>query len=368
MGYEILPYRPELKDQVLKLQTHLWSPDLALNAAYFEWKYNQNPYSDRPLIYVALYNGQVVGMRGLMGAAWQRSAANQIFICPCAADVVIHPQHRNRGLFEKLTRAAIRDAADRGYPYAFNLSASKVTVMSSLALGWSSVGGLQTMQWCPRTKYPLKSFVARAKKLLGRKAVGERNVFSSLDNNGKRSPRETGACISVQPSPRPEEMCELVERVNGGQSLRHKVDLQYFAWRFRNPFAVYRFLFWSDERLEGFLVLQYSVNRVRRWVALVDWAASNMRVWSDLLKAALHSGKFAELRIWSSTLPEDAKAVLCEHGFRDLNEPASLKKSPPTILVTPTTEGILPKNWVLGHRPLLDLNHWDLRMIFSDNY
>ncbi len=72
MEYELLKYRPELKEQILKLQTHLWSlwsPDLALNRAYFEWKYDQNPYIDQPLIYVALCNGEVVGMRGLMGAA-----------------------------------------------------------------------------------------------------------------------------------------------------------------------------------------------------------------------------------------------------------------------------------------------------------
>jgi len=72
MEYEILKYRPEFKEHLLELQTHLWSPDLALNRAYFEWKYDHNPYINPPLIYIALYNGQVVGMRGLMGAAWQR--------------------------------------------------------------------------------------------------------------------------------------------------------------------------------------------------------------------------------------------------------------------------------------------------------
>ena len=130
MKYEILKYRPELKDQILQLQTHLWSPDLALNAAYFEWKYLQNPYSDVPLISVALYDGQVVGMRGMMGAAWQRGLASPVELCPCAADVVIAPQHRNRGLFPVLTRAALQDAADRGLHLAL------IELPSTLVATW----------------------------------------------------------------------------------------------------------------------------------------------------------------------------------------------------------------------------------------
>ncbi len=43
MKYEIIKYSLEFKSQVLELQTHLWSPDLALNAAHLEWKYERNP-------------------------------------------------------------------------------------------------------------------------------------------------------------------------------------------------------------------------------------------------------------------------------------------------------------------------------------
>ena len=43
-NYEFVRYQPDLKGQVVELQTHLWSPSLALNTAYFEWKYERNPY------------------------------------------------------------------------------------------------------------------------------------------------------------------------------------------------------------------------------------------------------------------------------------------------------------------------------------
>lgn len=72
--YEIVKYRPEFKSQILELQTHLWIPDLSVNAAYLEWKYDRNPYVDTPLIFLALRAGETVGMKGMGG---RRQVANR---------------------------------------------------------------------------------------------------------------------------------------------------------------------------------------------------------------------------------------------------------------------------------------------------
>src|SRR5437870_4760298 len=65
-AYAIVRYLPKWKDQILDLQTHLWDPNRRLNAAYFEWKYERNPYGQgqEPLIYMAVFEGLVVAMRG----------------------------------------------------------------------------------------------------------------------------------------------------------------------------------------------------------------------------------------------------------------------------------------------------------------
>ena len=70
-NYEIVKYCPKFWNQILKLQKHHLSQDMAVNAAYLEWKYDRNPYIDRTLIYVALSGGQLVGMVGAYGAKWQ---------------------------------------------------------------------------------------------------------------------------------------------------------------------------------------------------------------------------------------------------------------------------------------------------------
>ena len=71
MNYEIVRYDPDLKAEIIKLQTRLWGPDLILNASYFEWKYERNPYLRELLIYLAMDNDKPIGMRGFFGVQWQ---------------------------------------------------------------------------------------------------------------------------------------------------------------------------------------------------------------------------------------------------------------------------------------------------------
>ena len=51
MSYRFTRYQPKYREEIVRLQSVLWGPDLALNAAYLTWKYEQNPYLDEPLIW-----------------------------------------------------------------------------------------------------------------------------------------------------------------------------------------------------------------------------------------------------------------------------------------------------------------------------
>ena len=358
MKYEIIKYSPEFKSQVLELQTHLWGPDLALNAVYMEWKYERNPYMDIPLIYLALYKGQVVSMRGIYGAKWQISSPCQTFLIPCAGDTVTAHDHRKRGLFKKITMAAIKDLINMGYKYVFNLSAGKIVFLGSLSMGWCSVGPYQKM-YLPNRYQVLRYYSRR----FFRSSKEKQHPFYFIDKMGVHGRR-----VFLEKTPRPESMAELVKRTGSDGRIRHIKDKQYFTWRFQNPLSVYRFLFWEDASLEGYLVIQTSVNRNRISVNIVDWEAANTQVRTDLLRAAIHLSKFPELTIWLATLPDEAKALLQDTGFKLLDKERSIGPYRPSVLVRPVHQELLTTDWVLANRKLLDLTNWDLRMIYSDNY
>jgi len=352
--YEIVKYRPEFKNQIIELQTHLWSPDLAANTAYLEWKYEQNPYLDTTLIYLALYAGKVVGMRGMYGAKWEIGHPSQTLPVVCAGDSVTAPEHRKCGLYKRITKVALNDLDNIGYRYIFSLSTGPITLPSSLSMGWRSVGSLQTM-----IREARQRTVSSSK---------EQHSFSYLDRNVTERRLEVSPYVSLERTARTEAMAELVEQIGNDGRIRHSRDQQYFAWRFKNPLSQYRFLYWEDSGLDGYLVLQMSVYRDRSRVRIVDWEATNTQVRADLLQAAIDLVAFDVLTIWSATLPDEAKMLLQNSGFTYLEEIESIKRHSFTILLRPVHDQMPKADWVLDNRRSLDLTNWDLRMIYSDAY
>ena len=376
MNYEVVKYTPEFKDHVAKLIRHLQSPDVTLNAEYLDWKYGRNPYVDSRLIYVALHRGQVVGMRGIWGAKWQIGHPCQTLVAPCAGDLVIDPAHRNHGVYTKIMKAALKDLAAREYTYVFNLSANPVNYLGSLMAGWRSAGALQTARWRSKqgTTYRLlHRYISRLSVLSSGK---NRGPFYSLDRNGVLHRGEGDSHVNVERNPRLEVMAELVERIGNDGRIRHVRDQQYFAWRFQSPLSAYRFLYWQGARLEGYLVLRTSVypHRFGEGVSIVDWEATNLQIRADLLQAAVLWGNFSQLTIWSETLPVEVKRVLQRTGFELSNDAKNLGYSYRAganrtgVLVRPVREEMLREtDWVLGDRRLLNLDDWNLRMIYSDS-
>lgn len=378
LKYEIVKYEPEYKGQVAELQRHSWSSNLRLNAAYLEWKHEQNPYLKKPLIYLGLYAGQVVGMRGMSGAKWQIGPPTQTFLGLKADDLVILPEHRNRGLFTQIMRVALDDLANQGHTYVFSLTAGPVTLLGSLAMGWRSIGSMQMVhrqaerrisfhkarRWASRL--PLVWRFADKLPLLY--STEERNPFHFFDRNSARRQRLTSRSVSVDQVPRPEAMAELVERIGSDGRIRHVRDRQYFAWRFQNPLRVYRFLFWEEANLEGYLVLQKSISTLsdRERVSIADWEATNPQIGEELLRTAIQLGNFTDLGIWSATLPEGTRTLLQDTGFKPLlDETGGKDRYRSYVLVRPVRDEMLKTDWVLANRRLMDLANWDLRMLYA---
>lgn len=389
MEYQIARYSPEYESQIIELQTrHHLGPEVGLNAAYLKWKYDYNPYLKPRLIYMALCNGQVVGMRGIYGAKWQIGYPPQTLPVLGAGDLVIAPEHRNRGLLKKIMQAALNDLSGLGFKFVFNLSASPVTFLGSLATGWRSVGTLQKVRWQARQGTSSTRVLRYVRRLPFLRLASRRvwkymnrltflplaeklDPFYFLGRSVERRLSEINPNVTVQQTPRPEQMAELVKRIGSDGRLRHVRDYQYFAWRFQNPLAMYRFFFWEATKLEGYLILQKSIYPYHREVSIIDWEATSARVRADLLQAAIHCihwYRFGSLLIWSATLPDETKTLLQKSDFNCLENTGSITRFGPTVLVRPVHDEMLKRDWAFADRQLLDLDNWDLRMIYSDGY
>ncbi len=159
-------------------------------------------------------------------------------------------------------KAAFEDLAKRGYRHVFNLSGGRVTVMGSLAMGWKSAGALE-----PIDLRSGAAFHRRLREFLNTKAVFleirqksatplRRRTRDHLPGFDRMSRLRANGSILLEREPRPDAMSELVVRLGHDGRIRHIRNREFFAWRFRNPLGIYRFLYLGDSQLDGYLVLK----------------------------------------------------------------------------------------------------------------
>ena len=338
MSYEIVSYSPVFRDEILRLQTHLWSPDLAVNDAYFRWKYERNPYACAPHVYLALQEGQVMGMRGFYGAQWETGNECELIV-PCGGDTFVLPEHRRRGLFSKINAFAIKDLARLGSTHVFNFSAGPIPFLASRRQGWRFSGPFSMLRRsCPQG------------------TAGE--AHSSPGPNSD---------LCLEDTPKVEAMAALIRRLGHDGRIRHVRDRDFFGWRFDNPLCRYRFIYGGRDELRGYLVLRERLHRQESNLSVVDWEASDEHTEFLLLDAAIGLAD-RDPEIWSASISPKRRRRLVAYGFAPVAVRSSDGGYDPGVLVRAIQDDQGDEGFLLLRQRLLDIANWDLRMIYSDSY
>jgi GNAT superfamily N-acetyltransferase len=376
MEYQIKKYDPGMKEEVASLTQPLWSEDPRLNRSYFEWKYERNPYSETPRVYVALHGDKVVGMRGLFGARWEVDSLGNTMVIFCADDLIIHPDHRNKNLFGRIMQAAYDDLSAMGHDYVFNLSASPVNFVASIATGWRKTAPVQALIRPPSRRLLRRRLKNRLQNLRFLRrfsnspiwlSQAELQPFRSLDNHGLKASRRMDSRITIEKNPRSQDMADLVNRLNDDSRIKHIRDIEYFNWRFQNPLLEHRFLYWDDGGLKGYLVLGHAISRVKDFdrIRLLDWEGIDENIRADLLKAAIDAGQYHEMITWSASFSSLSKDLLLKVGFMPLQKHGQMNHQLPCVLVRAVRNDLLKCEWVLKNKRLLDLDNWCLRLLYG---
>lgn len=353
-NYEFRSYDPEFKQGLLLLQSHFWGANDSRNSAYFEWKYEKNPYME-PCIVMALDGRQVVAMLGVYGAQWEAGKNYKPTICPCAADAIVHPAHRMRGLFKQMMNALFSELLARGHEHIFAMSAGTMSYPGFLSTGWKSIAPVETLH--RRERHYVRKSLRKVHSTLSRETTID--PFSNLDQKG------AGNESIVAKQSRPIEMAALANTLPESARVRHTRDSVYFQWRFANPFSRYRFIYSGADSIDGYLVLQTAADGKRATATIVDWDACDEAVRTRLLQAVVANGGFDDLFAWSASWTGNSKDILRNFGFLPANTRATNRDSP--VLVRPLQKLNEAESWRLNGRLLTDPNSWDLRWLYSDH-
>ena len=360
-----------------ELQKQLLSSDAELNARYLDWKYEKTADRAEGWIYLACHEGRPVGMRGFHEATLEAGTPTRAFRVLIAGDALISAPHRNRGLVSRIVKLAEKELTPRGHPYLMSLGgANQVNMFGLLSLGWKSAGAVQpvgrvTMRaraghWLSEELSGLRVLWRFDwKRLLA--SADQRHLFRRLDAaRAGRAGRGTAAPITLESRPRVDAMAGLIERLGHDGRIRYRRDREYLDWRFRDPSKEYRFLYWDESRLEGYLVLSRRASDLGGWqrVFVSDLEATDARIRRALLSAAMSWGRFPELVTWTASLSHDETRLLQDHGFSPVDR-ADTARGCPCVLVRPLGEGARSPEWLLGGRQILDISSWDIRVLYS---
>lgn len=114
-----------------------WNPSDP-NEAFFRWKHLENAAGRSPM-WVAESGGEIAGFRSMM--RWSYRDGDRTMHAVRAVDTATDPNHQRKGIFRRLTEAAVDQLTAEGTAFVFNTPNEK-SRPGYLRMGWVDAGRL----------------------------------------------------------------------------------------------------------------------------------------------------------------------------------------------------------------------------------
>ncbi len=247
----VRPYDDRDEPAVLELLTESLGggPAGVRPAEFFRWKHLENPFG-RSFMLVAEDAGRVVGLRAFMRWRFAHDAGE--VRAARAVDTATHPDYQGRGIFTRLTLAALEEL--RGdVDLIFNTPNEK-SLPGYLKMGWEVVG---TVPVSVRVRHPWR--VVR-----GRRTVGS--------VPGAAADIPVSAISAADALRDADELTPLLGDPALGHRLATPRDLAFLRWRYGSaPLLDYRAVrLVSDGRLRGLAVFRARTRGTLREATVAD--------------------------------------------------------------------------------------------------
>ncbi len=218
--------------------------------AFFDWKHEQNVFGKSPG-WVAVVEGRIVGFRTFLHWEFEH-ADGRLRRAVRAVDTATAPDQQGRGIFRRLTLAAIDDLRDDGVDFVFNTPNAK-SRPGYLKMGWTQVGRL------PASAHVMGPGSAR--RMLASRVPAER---WSLPVAAGVPATELFADARIE---------SLLGRLPPARGFRTARTSAYLRWRYGHPPLGYRAIAADDDPASGVVVF-----RVRRRGKATEVAVADVLV------------------------------------------------------------------------------------------
>ena len=362
-GYELRWF--EKNDLNAFLNTFELVFNVPLSKEYFKWKYAQNPLvEDDPLIVVVeeIDTGAAVGFRGCVPTRLRMS--EDVVKAMYFADVMVHPDHRRRGLNSKMIDFALSAFQDTSFRLYYNFPRT-LTHLGNIKRGFRKVS--------PVTDSLL---VNNPGKLSG--IVFEGWLLSSLAPPAYRlysffrgRPRGSDLKVSLTPGTL-RDIEDLYYSWSQSEAKIHTVrDTEYLTWRFEKMPLV-ESEYWMvnlKEKPAGYFIVTRKFDETDS-IILNDYLISNNdpAVFRNAILELIdvYSEK-SSLITWAFTEPR-YQTTLSEMGFLESTKyPLNKFVTQRTFVSRPTMLDVDNEtHWAINDKNISHLSSWYLTPSDSD--
>jgi len=304
-GYEIRDYQPDFKDQVIDLAKIIWGEDRNKNKAYFEWKFERNPYFKEMIGTIGLYKGKAIAFNGLTVLKWYIDNRKNIFYTIGSTGACTQVNHQRKGLHTAMVEYLMKKYGTSRFKLITSFSSNPASAAWALKTGWKIFA---TRKYLRRYDY----WQMGKRKILTRVKVRSNELKKVL---GKYD------SIEVTQNVKPIAMANLIEKIPiHDNTISLCRDLEFMKWRFLNPSINYLFYYiWdNDKKINGYIVVKYYSKTGAG--KIVDYAYLDIQYFKKILALLISQKHFTFLFILDVNLDEDLSKALQGFGFhqRDL--------------------------------------------------
>lgn len=336
-------YKEEDKEQVLALLgANLWHFPHEERLAYFNWKYEQNPYTESPLAFVCVDDDKIIAFRGYM--LQPICIHGKVFYNAALADTVTDANYRRMGLFSRITKYSIEELdKDSSIVMSTNSSSGGPTLNGYLKLGWIPLTerkNLFSFSW--RSFFPKKN----------------------IKQEYRRDKKDCSILLSVEC--RASEMSTLaIENIRKDKISVH-TDEGYCKWRFDNPISNFYFAYYYQKnRLVAYVVVKKIGGRKYDIVDFHYQSSKQLRCLISSLHRWLHPLFILDWTVNKNDAINRSPGVF---SFVNLNFILKCinKFNVPPFLVRSTKMNQQDCDWILEGVDMRNIMNWNLHKIIAD--
>lgn len=326
----------------------------------FEWVYENNPFSNEPLNYLALDDKKIVGFRGFIPQRYKVN--NRCFTIIIPTNGTIHPDYRRKGIFTELSNFSLQDISDKkDIKLILSLSPNKAATGALQKAGYKPIGQRKKLYYFS----PFKMF--------------KKSPISKLETKGSfLTYYKDNIQIDITSELRTEKISRLMESYTSGDKITNIRNKDFYKWRFsKSPHdTIFIYCSYNDE-LVGYMALEQhnlSFKSIRdlHYYMVMEYGYTQKNHLESMIYIIKNQLYLNGVMVFLFTRGRDETSTFMTHEFKGpnilflkflskaFNIDRILDRDLPGAMIKPVSENISDQDFIIYGKDTRKVTNWSI--------